>query len=126
MGSAPLSDAQARGDLQLSLFTAHIDPSPGIPRRPHISFSEGGGQAYDPDGVVEWAAACGPWATSVYRGGVLGGQLGTRLRDLACVFGLLRRLRVPALVHAFAEAAAFGTVWNFLSAQRSSSASSPL
>src|SRR5207248_8111729 len=47
-----------------------IDPSPGIPRRPHISFSEGGGQAYDPDGVVEWAAACGPWATPVYRGGV--------------------------------------------------------
>src|SRR5439155_21877887 len=106
--------------------TAHIDPSPGLSRGSQLSFGERGGQAYDPDGVVEWAVACGAWATPVYRGSVLGGKLGRRLRNSACVFGLLRSLRIPALVHASAEAAEFGTVRNFLSAEWASSAPSPL
>src|SRR5882762_5314423 len=106
MGLAPLPDAQTFGDLQLSIFAAHADASPGISRRSHVSFGERGGQAYDSDGVVERPAACRGGAASVYRGGVVGGKLGLGLRFSGCVFRLLRSLRIPSLVHASAEAAA--------------------
>src|SRR5438874_12452445 len=126
MGRAPLSDASACGDFQLSVFAARADASSGLSRRSHISSGERGGQAHDPDGVVEWPVAYRCLPTSLSRSGVLGWELGSGLRVNNCVRRVLWRVRVPALVHASAEAATFGTVWNFLSAQWASSASSPL
>src|SRR5882762_1841185 len=104
MGTASVSDAPTRLEVDVPIRQACHDTSPRLSCRSHVSFDQGGGQTHDSDGLVEWAGPSGDHSTSLCGSFPLGRKLGGALRVSPGLYCLLCRLRVPPLVHASASA----------------------